>query len=301
MEADSFNYGNLIMHFTRIGEVNSFWRFNLGFVKGLYRVFNTLLLVLFISLPSYSLATEFVGEPDSSYGKIHDAPSDRKLIFDFAQVLSEQQLSDIENSLTWFQSKYSTRFKVVLVKSIGNISMQEFTYQLEEKWGIVTRESDCILLVIETFESKSRIEYNDDLNQYIHDNDVEKILEQIDSYYIKNGLYQDGLLEAISKLSILVESKKAKVYDAEFKQGKLEEEQSRGMTLTGIFVVVLLIVVLYLNKKYPGKRTKYRGNPRFGRSGWGNFSSGSGSFGSGGGFGGFGGGSSGGGGASGSW
>ena len=273
MEADSFSYGNLIIYFTNLGEVNSFCLYNSGIAKGLKRFVRALVLILAIAIPNYSLAQSESLSADSTSLNIPGALTPGKSIYDFAKVLSEQQLSEVEENLTKFQRNGYPDITVVMVKTTGFISVQEFAYQLADRWGISKSLSyDHILILISTDDGNCKIACNDELEPFFPKKTTQKVLQSIDEQYFKKGQFKEGINEAITKVNIVIDNEKNEKDAIKAKQRESDEKQSRGMTLTVVFVIVLFITVLILDKKYPNKRKKYKGN--FGSSGtrrWGSF------------------------------
>ena len=276
MQADSFSYGNLIMHFTKIGEVNSFCLYNSGIAKGLKGFVRALAIILAIVTPNYSLAQSEPIISDSTYGYIYYAPTDGKFIYDFAKIFSDDQLRDIENNLISFQNTTLIKLRVVIVKNTGTFSTQEYSTQLAKRWGLANYGSDESALLFITTESKStKIITNSGLNSILPTLATKQKLWEIEESYFRRDLFQAGINEVILSLEkikkgdyqVAEEEVAAPIY-----KSKPKKYNSKGIAASVFFVIIMFIFFLIFRKNLQPKRKKYKGN--FGSSGtrkWGSF------------------------------
>ncbi|MFY8034276.1 MAG: TPM domain-containing protein [Flexibacteraceae bacterium] len=273
MKADSFSHGNLVMHFTKIGEMNGIRLYNSGIVKGLKHSIRALVLILAIVNPNYSLAQSESLSADSTSLNIPGALTPGKSIYDFASVLSDQQLSEVEENLAKFQRYGYPEITVVLVKSTGFVSVQEFAYQLADRWGISNSLSyNHILILISTDDGNCKIACNDELEPFLPKKTTQKVLQSIDEQYFKKGQFIVGINEAITKVSIVIDDEKNEKDAVKAQERESDKKQSRGMSISVFSVILLFILYLIFRKNLQPKRKKYKGN--FGSSGtrkWGSF------------------------------
>lgn len=263
-------------------------------------------------------------------------PKPTGFVNDFAQVLSSETRETLENDLVSFERETTVEIAVVTVKSLGEITIEDYAVRLFEDWQIGKKEKDNgILLLVAPNEKKLRIEVGYGLEPILTDAKAGRIIREKITPAFKEGDFDKGVvsgIEAIQKVAGGDEEVFSKTETSEpflavllilfilliYIAGFLARTKGfwAGGIIGAVFGVVagailgsLLILVLaavgfgfwglfldYVLSRNYKQRKKF-GLPTSWKSSWGGFSSG----GSGGGFGGFGGGSSGGGGASGSW
>lgn len=263
-------------------------------------------------------------------------PKPTGFVNDFAQVLSSETRETLENDLVSFERETTVEIAVVTVKSLGEITIEDYAVRLFEDWQIGKKEKDNgILLLVAPSEREVRIEVGYGLEPILTDAKAGRIIREKITPAFKEGDFDKGVvsgIEAIQKVAGGDEEVFSKTETSEaflavllilfilliYIAGFLARTRGfwAGGIIGAVFGVVagvilgsLLILVLaavgfgfwglfldYVLSRNYKQRKKF-GLPTSWKSSWGGFSSG----GSRGGFGGFGGGSSGGGGASGSW
>ena len=242
---------------------------------------------------------------------IPNRPVPPRLVNDFSGTLTQGQVNSLESKLVDFANSSSTQIVIVVVKSLGDHSKEEFADEIGEKWGVGQKGKDNGIVVLvkpkygmEKGEAWISIGYG--LEGVIPDAIGKRIIENDMIPYFKVGDYYSGLDKATSTLISL--AKGEFTADAYKKQTK---GSGIGIILIIIGIIIFISFMNGRNRKYYHSGTKgmspwtaiWLGSMLGGSGGggsWGDFRGGTGGFG-GGGFGGFGGGSFGGGGAGGSW
>ena len=64
------------------------------------------------------------------------APNPPRLVNDFANLLTEEQIQEKEQRLVAFNDTTTNVICVVTVNDLGNYSAAEFAYELGERWGV---------------------------------------------------------------------------------------------------------------------------------------------------------------------
>jgi uncharacterized protein len=235
-----------------------------------------------------------------------------RLVNDFSGTLSPGQINSLERKLVLFDDSSSTQIVVVLVKSLGDLTKEEFADQLGEKWGVGRKgkENGIVVLVKPKYgneRGEARISIGYGLEGVIPDAIGKRIIDNEMIPYFKLGDYYTGIDKATNTLISLAKGEfTADAYKKQARGG------GYGLILIIIGIIIFLRIMGGRNRKYYHSGSTgmspwaalWMGSMLGGRGGggsWGDFQGGSGSFGGGGGFGGFGGGSFGGGGAGGSW
>lgn len=240
---------------------------------------------------------------------IPERPSPPRLVNDFAHVLTDTQIEQIETELVHFNNTTSTQIAVVTVPSLNGYEVSDFATRLGEKWGVGQKGTNNGIVVL--FKPKTKAEKGQvyisvgyGLEGIIPDAVAHRDI--VDFEMIPRFKQDDifgGLYHGIKVLMDLA----SKEYTADQYSQAVNDKQGDGILGGIIFFILIFIVfpILFGRKKryYSGNKSLpfwiAMGMMSSGRSShsgsWGNFSGGGGSFG------GFGGGSFGGGGAGGSW
>src|SRR4051812_5406536 len=63
-------------------------------------------------------------------------PNPPRLLNDFANALSQSETASLEQKLVEFNNSSSTQIAIVIMHSIGQYEIADYSYQLGRKWGI---------------------------------------------------------------------------------------------------------------------------------------------------------------------
>jgi uncharacterized protein len=239
------------------------------------------------------------------------APNPPRLVNDFTETLSAQEVDLLEQKLVAYNDSTSTQIAIVMMKSVGQYDISDYAFQLGEKWGIGGEKNDNGILILAAMDDrKVFIATGYGLEGAVPDALAKRIVENMIVPNFKMQAYYEGLNQATDTI--------IKLASGEYKAEEMLSNGDEGGSIIFLGVFVFFFVILPLLKN-----RKDNNNHMGGRSGgvdlwttimlanmlkgsgsgkWGDFSSGgsSGSSDSGS-FGGFGGGSFGGGGAGGRW
>jgi uncharacterized protein len=241
-------------------------------------------------------------------------PSPPRLVNDFANLLTQDQIDDLERKLVAYDDSTSNQIAIVLLPTITDKSGNEYPIEdvglnILRTWGVGNQKNNNgIVIVAAMQEHKLRIEVGYGLEGAIPDVTAKAIIENDLRPNFKNNDYYHGLDAAIN--SIMEAAR------GEYKAppGYNERGSSRGINIGKIIVgIIILFVILsmfggggggggYMSRRGSGWLGPFILGQMLGSAGrGGGWSGGGGGWSGGGGFGGFGGGSGGGGGASGGW
>jgi uncharacterized protein len=243
--------------------------------------------------------------------EIPERPNPPRLVNDYANLLGQNEVNQLEGALEQFARETSTQIVVVTVADLEDYAPGDYAVRLAEKWGVGQKGNDnglVILLKPKTNNSKGEVYIATGyglegalpdavVNGTIIDNEMIPRFKQND--------YFGGLVSGIKVIMGLTREE----YTAE--QYQQNVQASSGSPIPFIIIIFVLIVSVFgrgRRRRFysPGSSLPFwvamgmMGGGRSHGGSFNNFSSGGGSFG-GGGFGGFGGGGFGGGGAGGSW
>jgi uncharacterized protein len=237
-------------------------------------------------------------------GSIPERPDPPHLVNDFAQLLSPDQLQELEFKLVAFNDSTSVQITVVIVPSLDGYEKADYAQQLGQKWGVGGSKFDNGFVIL--IKPKSAGENGEafiatgyGVEKFVPDATASDIINNEMIPDFKQNDYYGGINAASDVLMSLVKG--------EYKADKYSK--SKKQKSSSIFILIIIIVVVFLfSRNNNNHRTINRSGgagmlffPWMMGGGGGSGSSGGGFGGGGGGFGGFGGGSFGGGGAGGSW
>ena len=246
--------------------------------------------------------------------QVPDKPTEKKLLWDFANVISDAQEKAIEDSLEAFSRQTSNQILVMTVTSLGDYEPMEYATELGRKWGVGHEENNngvVVLIKVKTEDSPKEvvaIAPGYGIEGALPDVLCKRIIDQEMKPHIKEKDYASGIEAALKIIKPAMQG--------EFNTKEYVGDDAGDAMLALIVMIAILAFMFVVFSKNNGSGTgsgtgtgtntrTYTGGPiifpgSFGsgssRGSWG----GGGSFG-GGGWGGFGGGSFGGGGACSSW
>ncbi|OCB76921.1 methanol dehydrogenase [Flavobacterium piscis] len=240
---------------------------------------------------------------------IPEKPTLQTSVYDYANVLSASEKTQLEEKLIRYSDSTTTQIVVITIESLKNENINQLATNWGQKWGIGGTAKDDNGVVILVAKAERRIAINPGYG--LEDRLTAAIGGQIIDYIIvpefKAGSYYRGLDKGADALFDVFKGK----YKGERKQNKAKGNDFP--ILPFIVIVVIVLILLARNKGGGGNSGNNSGGgpslmdvillSSLGRSGGGGFGGfGGGSSGGGGGFGGgFGGGGFSGGGSSGGW
>lgn len=225
-----------------------------------------------------------------------------KIVNDFADILSQDQESKLEQKLVNFDDSTSTQIAVVTLKDLDGEPASSYAPTLAEKWGIGQKDRNNGILILVSMSNPREvfIATGYGVEEFVPDATAKRIVDEHILPYFKKSAYYEGLDLATTDLEQLLRGT--------FKGFGKKKGRRGGLGVPPWIIVVFIILLIIFISSKGSRGGRNRGYRTFGGPGWGGFpigGFGGGGFGGGssggGGFGGFGGGSFGGGGAGGSW
>ena len=239
---------------------------------------------------------------------IPSRPEPQRLVNDYASILSQGQISTLENMLVEFDDSTSNQIAIVTTLDLEGYDISEYATRIGIEWQVGSEKFDNGIVIAvkpKTGNSGGKvfIAVGYGLEGAIPDAYVKRIIEGEMIPHFVNNDYYSGISAACDTLM--------KLASGEISEPQSDDEEDLIYALISIILILAIsiwvIIIVFDNNSNNGsggRRTVIYTGPiittgnnygGFGRGGFG----GGGSFG--GGFGGFGGGSFGGGGAGGSW
>lgn len=228
------------------------------------------------------------------------------LVNDYTNTLSNEQKQALERKLVAFNDSTSSQIAVVIIKSVENYDINDYTQKLGRAWGVGGKDkNNGVVLLVAMGDRKLSIQTGYGVEGALPDIYTKRIIENDIKPFFKSNDYYAGIDAGTDSIIQLIKG--------EYKNDNPKAKSKGSKGGAGIIVIIIIIVIVIILRKGGGGG----GNQVIGGRGvadalfWsmllggGRGSGGGGGFGGGssggGGFGGFGGGSFGGGGSSGSW
>jgi len=246
---------------------------------------------------------------NGSVTAVPDKPTEKKLVWDFANVIDDTQEKALEDSLESFSRNTSNQILVITVTSLGDYEPSQYATELGRKWGVGHEDDDngVVMLIKAKTENEGGqafIATGYGVEGALPDALCKRIIEKEMIPHFKEDDYAGGVWSA---LSVIMPAMKG-----EFNEEEYMNEGTTGDAILGliVFIAIICFIVVAMKKGGTGgtgtgtNTRTYTGGPIIFPGGYSGRSSGGSSWGGGsssGGWGGFGGGSFGGGGAGGSW
>jgi uncharacterized protein len=246
-------------------------------------------------------------------------PSPQRLVNDFANILTPDQIDALERKLVAYDDSTSNQIAIVLLPTITangeEYPIEDVGLKILRDWGVGNQKNNNGIVLLATMEEhKLRIEVGYGLEGVIPDITAKTIIENDLRPNFRNQDYYRGLDAAINSI-IEAARGEYKAPEGYRNRGGAEKGVNIGKIIVGIIVLIVILSMFggggnrgggYMSRRGSGWLGPFILGSMLGRgsSGWsgGGFGGGGGGWsGGGGGFGGFGGGGGGGGGASGGW
>lgn len=227
---------------------------------------------------------------------IPEKPSPPRLVNDFTNTLTSQDIQLLENKLVGYEDSTSTQISIVVVPTIGDSDMNSYAVALGRAWGIgQAGKNNGILILWSTGERKVYIATGYGAEGALPDAYAKRIVENHIIPSFKQGQFAQGLSNGVDQIISYLSGEY--VADSE-----AEEEFPASIIFTFLLILLIFVLIARRNKGGGGGFRGGGGMPYTTYTGWGPSSGNWGGGSSGGGsFGGFGGGSFGGGGAGGDY
>ena len=237
--------------------------------------------------------------------EIPKKPDFQTSVYDYANVLSASEKSQLEEKLIRYSDSTSTQIVVITIESLKGEDIGILTPKWGQTWGIggSAKDDNGVIILLAKAERKIWISAGYGLEDRLTAGIGGEITRNIIIPEFKAGSYYNGLDKGADALF--------DVFTGKYKGERKETKKEKGFPIVPIIVIIIIIIVIISkNKNNPGGGGGGMGLAEIillsslGRSGGGGFGGGGfgGSSGGGGGFGGgFGGGGFSGGGSGGSW
>lgn len=255
----------------------------------------------------FTLIIFLIGFAVISTAQIPERPVPPRLVNDIANVLTDTERAQLEDTLVQFAQTTSTQIVVVTVPDLEGYDPGDYAFQLGEKWGVGQKDkNNGIVILVKPKQGNSKgqvfIATGYGLEGILPDAIVNSTV--VDYEMIPRFQENNYYLGIASGVQVIMNITRGEYTAEQYQQQYAQSKEGGVIPALIIFIIVFIIMMRGRRNRFysPGKSLPFwlamgmlSGGGRGSGGSFGNFSSGSG------GFGGFGGGSFGGGGAGGSW
>jgi len=229
-------------------------------------------------------------------------PEPRGYVNDFAGVLDDSSIRQMEGLISALQRKTGAEIAVVTVESISPYaSIEQYSVELAQEWGIGEEGKDNGVLILLAMEERTfRIEIGYGIEGIIPDGLAGAIMDESMLPEFRDGNFGAGMLKGVQAVAgIISEDAGVELGSYDLSESKRYEDSRHREDSGGALgeIITILFFLFIFGGRFFLWPLLFMGTRRRGFYGGGFGSGGSSGFG-GGGFGGFGGGGFGGGGAS---
>lgn len=222
----------------------------------------------------------------------YTAPKPIGYVNDFAEILSSETKTKLENNLKELDSQTGAQIALVTLKSLNGYPIEDVGLTIGRDWKVGQKgKNNGVVILVAPTEKKLRIEIGYGLEGTITDSMAGRIRDQYMIPYFKIGDYEKGIIYGTTAITTKIADSYGKKLTGTYKLPPENPPISLFDIIFFIFIISIIIRAITYKDPYSS-----RNNILFlgGFSGFGGFGGSSG-------FGGFGGGGFGGGGASGGW
>jgi len=277
-----------------------------------------------MTLPLTVLLSGFFFASFATAESVDKLPKPASYVSDYANVFDAATQQQMEDLCAQVKTKANAEIAVVTVNDLGGSPVEQFTHDLQQKWGVGTKGTDRgIVMLFAIHDRKRWIEVGNGLQGILNDAKVGDIGRSMVPQ-LQQGEYGPAALNGVQQIANTIAADANVTLDTPVHHTYHREAARRsgghGFGIGGVIFLVILLFVLFnagrggrggggggggrgwmwflLGSMLGSGRRGYGGG--YGGGGFGGGDSGGGGN-DGGGFGGFGGGDSDGGGAGGSW
>lgn len=175
------------------------------------------------------------------YAAIPSAPA-TGYVSDFAGVLSSEQKSSLENTITLFNASTTNEIAVVTVKSLDGDYIEHYAVELFKAWGIGTKKNNNgVLLLVAVDDHKMRIEVGYGLEGALTDSISAQIIRDDLTPAFKQNDFYGGISLAVNDIIKVTQGE----YVADVSSS--DATHTGGMSSDSIITLFMFIVIVGAN------------------------------------------------------
>ncbi|MEJ7694871.1 TPM domain-containing protein, partial [Daejeonella sp.] len=190
-----------------------------------------LFTILFLSLNVTLFGQTFPAKPN-------------RLVNDYTQTLSSDQVNQLEQKLVAFNDSTSTQIAVVVIKSLEGYDVADYTQRLAESWGVGgEKNNNGVVLLVSLGDRKVTIQTGYGVEGALPDAIARRIIENEITPNFKSGDYFAGINQGTDAIISYTKG--------EYKNDTPKaSKKSRGSMVP--FIIIFIVIMLLLKKRGGG-------------------------------------------------
>ncbi len=173
--------------------------------------------------------------------QIPPAPNPPRLVNDLANLMTKEQVAELENRLVAFNDTTSNMICVVTVNSLNGMSANEFAYEIGDKWGVRSKNAGknnglVILIKPKTLREDGEvyIAVGYDLEPVLPDAYANRVANDVMIEHFKENDYYGGVVAALDEMMPIIAG--------EISIDEIQKAEEREILI--ILAVMLILPVL---------------------------------------------------------
>lgn len=165
---------------------------------------------------------------------------------DFAGILPKEMSDRLEAKLRAYKTETSNEVSIVTVKSLGGMSVEDYTIRLAKAWGVGNKKKDNgVVFLIAPKERRCRIEVGYGLEPKLTDIQAKRIIEDAVIPKFKQGQMPAGI-EAGTDSILLTLTGKAPPAAAPVKGEPVSKPEMVLLIILGVCLLVVVVVAVVI-------------------------------------------------------
>jgi uncharacterized protein len=173
------------------------------------------------------------------FAQLPDKPSNYALVNDLTgNTLTTDQIQALDRKLKIFEDSTTNQVTVIIMKSVGDYDINDYTQQVAQKWGIGGKEkNNGILLLIAIGDRKMSIQTGYGLEGALPDIYTKRIIENDIKPFFKSGDYYSGIDAGTNSIISLIKGE----YKNTNPKAKSKNIGGKG---SAAFIVMMIIIII---------------------------------------------------------
>lgn len=214
------------------------------------KAFLVILFFMMLCLTSFGETPQEVINPKQAYNK---------WVSDMADVISDEDESQINDLIDQLEKNTSAEIAVVTIKNSGDITPKDFATELFNLWGIGKKGKDNGVLVLLVMDARRiEVETGYGTEGVLTDGKVGEILDNYVIPRFKEGDFGKGILDGVQAIIKTIESDVSDTFQPSPSNEVVPERQESSpivvfLQIFFVFVMplmILLIAVLVIRRSY---------------------------------------------------
>src|SRR5690606_11230273 len=170
---------------------------------------------------------------------IPEKPKEQTSVYDYINLLSPSQKTDLEQKLIRYSDSTSTQIVITIIKSTQGENINYLGAQWGQKWGIGQKGKDNgVLVILAKDDRRVAINTGYGVEGSLADAIYRRIIETVIIPEFKKGDYYAGLYQGCDTIF--------KVLTGEFKEDRTLGNNHVGFPFRAMFPVLIFIVILII-------------------------------------------------------